>query len=424
MNIKTSVINLHKNSTLAWMICICAALFFSYELMQFHLLNAISSHLMKDLHISASHFGILGSTYLLADVLFLIPAGIILDRYPVRKVILSALLVCIIGTVGFACSTNFIQACFAHFLSGIGNAFCFLCCIMLVSRWFTSDKQAFVIGIVVTIGMLGGVIAQAPFNYLATLCNWREAMMIDAALGIAIFFAIFFIVKDSPDQTSLLEKKFNIKVFAKEIGDCFRSSQNFFCGLYTALTNLPLMIIGAAFGSLFLSQIHGFNPSTSSLITSLICMGTILGSTIFGYLSDKIGQRKPLMLIGALLSLIIILSMITIRNLHPYVMGLLFFNLGFFSSTQVLSYPLITQASPKHLVGTSMSISAVIIMGLAGVFQIISGKLLDMGWCGKIIDGIPIYSSTDFLRAFIIFPIGFIIAAASIKYIKEKKGVE
>lgn len=115
----------NRSYFISWIVCLCAGLFFCYELMQFHLLNAISSVLMQDLKISGSHLGLLGSTYLLADVIFLIPAGILLDRLSTKKVIVTALGICICGTIGFAVSTTFLQACISHFLSGIGNAFCF-----------------------------------------------------------------------------------------------------------------------------------------------------------------------------------------------------------------------------------------------------------------------------------------------------------
>lgn len=409
------------SSFLAWVVCLCAGLFFCYELMQFHLLNAVSTVLMQDLKMSASSFGFLGSTYLLADVIFLIPAGLILDRFSTKKVILSALFICILGTLSFAISQNFYQACIAHFLSGIGNAFCFLSCMMFISRWFPDDRQAFVIGVVVTLGMLGGVIAQAPFNYLASLCTWRKAMMIDAGVGMALFAVIFAFVKDAPYHLEKSPSTSSLGSLIKEVSVCLASKQNWSCGLYTALTNLPLMVIGAAWGSLFLMQKHGIESSLASFIAGLICMGTIVGSTLSGYLSDKLHERKSLMFIGAFLSLVVMIAVIGIPSAHPFTLGLLFFLLGLFSSTQVLSYPLITESAPKHLIGTSMSVSAVLIMGLAAASHIVTGKLIDYGWDGKIIDGSSIYSSSDFTRCFMIFPIGFLLSLVCLKWIKEKQ---
>ena len=85
-----------KQSILPWIVCFSASLFFAYELLQLHVMNAIAPMLMRDLALNATQFGGLSATYLLADVIFLLPAGIILDRFSVRKVILVALFLCVI----------------------------------------------------------------------------------------------------------------------------------------------------------------------------------------------------------------------------------------------------------------------------------------------------------------------------------------
>lgn len=412
---------IHSSSlVLAWAVCLCAGLFFAYELMQFHMLNAIAPMLLKDLNMSATSFGILGSTYLLADVLFLLPAGILLDRFSPRKVILTALLICLIGTVGFALSQTFLQACLSHFLSGIGNAFCFLSCMMFISRWFPLNKQAFAVGVIVTLGMLGGVIAQAPFSYLAEAFTWRYAMLIDASVGALIFALIFFVVKDAPNPLASPKTiKQKPTELLQELLSCVCNKQNILCGLYTALTNLPLMVIGAAWGGLFLTQVHHLSIADASLVAGMICMGTIVGSSLCGFISDYLGTRKPLMLLGAFTSLIIMTFIMTIQNASILQMGSLFFLLGLCSSTQVLGYPLISEGSPKHLTGTSMSVAAVVIMGLAAVAQLISGKLIDLHWNRLMIDGSPFYQPSDFMRCFMMFPIGLVLACGVIPFIKE-----
>lgn len=406
-----------KQSTLvAWAVCLCAGLFFAYELMQFHMLNAISPMLMKDLHLSGSAFGLLGSTYLLADVIFLLPAGILLDRYSPRKIILAALAICVLGTLGFGMSQNFLQACIAHFLSGIGNAFCFLSCIILISRWFALEKQSFVIGVIVTLGMLGGVIAQAPFSYLAEHVNWRNALFIDGAIGVILFGLIFIFVKDGPKKIAHHETE----PFLPALVKCILNKQNIFCGLYTAFTNLPLMVIGAAWGSLFLSQVHGLTLGDASLVAGMICSGTIVGSSLAGYLADYTGQKKRLMFVGAFLSLCVMGAIMILPKASFAQMLFLFFCLGLFSSTQVLGYPLITEKSPAHLTGTSMGVAAVIIMGVAGLAQVLSGKLIDWHWNHTFVDGTPLYQVSDFRNCFMMFPIVLLLSCLILLFIEEK----
>lgn len=412
---------LTKNRMLqATCICFIASLFFAYELMQLHMMNAISSMLMTDLKLAATEFGLLGSTYLLADVIFLLPAGMILDRFSVRRVILVALGLCILGTVGFAYSTYLWQACFCHFFSGIGNAFCFLSCVMLCSRWFPARFQALVMGLMVTMGLLGGVIAQTPFSLLAQAFNWREALLIDAALGCVIFALIFLFVVDARKKEEMQNKTLP---FLEGIRRSVFNLQNFSCGMYTGLMNLPIMILGAMWGSLFLTQVHGMNLTDASFTTSMICLGTIFGSPLVGFISDRVRQRKPVMIMGALASLGVFGVITLVQDPNPVLFTGLFFLLGFTTSSQVLGYPMITENNPPEITGTSMGVAAVMIMGLALILQPISGYLIDMNWDGQLVNGARFYAFSDFMRAFAIFPIGFALSFILMIFVKEKKSL-
>ncbi len=141
---------------MAWVICLSAGLFFFYEFFQLNLFDVINLPLREEFRLDAVQLSFMSSAYLWADILFLLPAGIILDRYSTRLVILLSMAVCVLGTICFALTHSFILACFFHFLTGIGNAFCFLSCVVLVSRWFPSRRQALVIGCLVTMAFIGG----------------------------------------------------------------------------------------------------------------------------------------------------------------------------------------------------------------------------------------------------------------------------
>ena len=403
-------------------ICVCfaASLFFAYELMQLHMLNAITPMLMTDLQFSATDLGILGSTYILADVLFLLPAGIILDRFSVRKVVLVALGLCVIGTVGFAYANTLWQACVCHFFSGIGNAFCFLSCMMLCSRWFPARSHALVMGLMLTMGLLGGVIAQTPFSLLAQAFSWREALLIDAAIGLIVFMLIFLFVVDARAQDEI---KVGAVSFFKGIKLSIMNGQNIACGIYTGMMNLPIMLLGAMWGSLFLIQVHGMTLIEASFVTSMVCLGTIVGSPLVGYISDKMTKRKPAMIAGALTSLAIFALIAGAKESDPLLFAFLFFCMGAATSTQVLGYPLIAENNPPALTGTSMGIAGMIIMGSSLVLQPISGMLIDYGWQGQNVEGIRFYTRGDFMRAFMIFPIGFVISFLLTYFIKEKSKV-
>lgn len=391
-----------------WLVCLIASCFFSYELVQLHMLNAISPMVMDALSLSTTDFSALCSTYLLADVIFLIPAGILLDRIPVRKMILIALGLCIAGTFGFALSTNFWQAAISHFLSGIGNAFCFLSCMMLATSWF-GKKSSFIMSIMITIGLLGGVLAQVPFTLLAENFGWQKTLLFDGIAGCLIWILNFAFVEENP--LAITERgKTSVKTFFLNLKPAFFNSQIWKCGFYTGFLNLPLMIISAMIGNLYLTQELHFDLLTASLITSMISVGTIVGSPAYGFISDFLGRKKVWMIAGTVLSLLSFCLIMTSKTPSVFAMMTLFFALGFFSASQVLGYPMIADSSPKELKGTSMGLAALIIMGLAFIGQPLTGYLIDLASSN---------GTYNFNYALMIFPIGFIVSLLIAFSLKE-----
>ena len=405
---------------LPYLVCFSASLFFAYELVQLHMMNAISPYLMKDLHMHATAFGELCATYLLADVIFLLPAGIILDRFSTRTVILSALLFCIVGTFGFSFAQSFRDAAICHFLSGIGNAFCFLSCMMLIAKWFPREKQPLIIGLVITVGMMGAVFAQYPVSLIAEAFSWRKALMVDGIAGLFILGLIYLFVHDGPKSTSS-----SIEIpFWEGVKRSVFNLQNVLCGIYTCFMNMPLMVLSAVWGSLFLIQVHGISLANASFIASMISMGTIIGSPLAGYLSNLTGSKKPWMLWGAISSVFLMVIIMLLPHPTELLLTSLFFLLGVSTSSQVLGYPLITENNPRELTGTSMGIAAVIIMGFPMLIQPLSGLLLDLGWQGTMHNGAPFYSHLNYIVAFSLFPVGFLLSLASTYFIKEGKEVK
>jgi len=388
-----------------------------------NIFNAISVDLMQDFSLNTVQLGYLSGTYLAADMLFLLPGGIILDRFSTRKVILTAMILCIVSTFGFALTHNVWLAASFHFISGIGNGFCFLSCIMLASRWFPPKKQAFVIGIIVTVAMLGGVMAQTPLALLAENFGWRHAVEFDAMLGIGIMFLIWMFVSDFPAKGREAHRQERAALetmgFVSSLRQAIANGQNWLCGLYTGLLNLPIMLFGALWGSLYLTEVHHLSNTNATIVTSMIFIGTIVGSPLSGWFSDNLGLRRLPMLLGGIISLVIILMIIMMPTLSMRASIALFFALGFFTSTQIIAYPTITESNPRAITGTSIALASTLIMGGAGLAQPFFAYVMNSGWNGRSINNVPIYSISDFNHALYIIPIGFIIGITAAWFIKE-----
>ena len=52
-------------------------------------------------------------------------------------------------------------------------------------------------GLMLTMGLLGGVVAQTPFSLLAQSYSWRDALLIDAGIGLVVLALIYLFVVDT-----------------------------------------------------------------------------------------------------------------------------------------------------------------------------------------------------------------------------------
>jgi MFS family permease len=403
----------------AWVVCLSAALFFFYEFIQMNMFNAINDSLRTSFDVNATEFGFLSSTYLWGDTAFLLPAGMILDRFSTRTILLTALVVCILGTLGFSQTESFYAAAFFHFISGCGNAFCFLACILLVSRWFPPNRQAFVVGIVVTMAFFGGVIAQTPLAWLADQVGWRAALVYDSILGCVFFVIMFLNVQDFPHnyiETKIHEKQLSFLFGLKK---ALLNLQNILAGLYTCLLNLPIMVLDAIWGVTYLKMVYGLSNLQASTVAAMIFFGSMIACPLAGFLSDRIGLRKKPMIWGAALSLLIISLVVFVPGWSYSALLFLFFMIGFFTSTQIIAYPFAAESNQDSLTGTAVGLVSLIIIGGAALAQIAFGQLLDCNWDGLMENGQRIYSAIAYQHAMLMFPIAMFIGLLSSFALKE-----
>lgn len=405
---------LPRGDLMAWLVCLSAGLFFFYEFFQLNIFDVINQPLRNDFHIDAAQLSWMSSTYLWADILFLLPAGIILDRYSTRRVILTAMLVCVIGTVGFAITNSFALASFFHFLSGIGNAFCFLSCVVLVSHWFPPRRQALVIGSLVTMAFLGGMMAHTPFAHLNEYYGWRRSLLIDGGVGVLLFLWIYQVVQDRPDRVGY-DKKASQQAIIPGFLQALGNLQNWLAGLYTSFLNLPIMVLCALWGASYLQVVHHLPELAASNIVSLIFIGSIIGCPLVGWLSDSQGRRKPLMIAGAVATLVTVVPLFMEIALSQTELSILFFALGLFTSTQVISYPLIAESNSSENTGAATGIASVLIMGGGGVGQVLFGLLIQHH--ARAVT--QHYSVADFQYAMWIFPLAAVAALLAVLLTRE-----
>jgi MFS family permease len=198
-----------------------------------------------------------------------------------------------------------------------------------------------------------------------------------------------------------------------------KNPHNWNAGLYTATMNLPIMIVAGLFGAQFMSQSYGFNSLQSSMISMMIFIGTIVGSSVFGILSDFLKERRRPMIAAAMISLILFCVILFGPSCGYFTYLIFFFLLGFTTAAQIIGYPVTQELNPRSLSGSALGFISVMIMGLPILFQPLCGYLMDVH---ERNDGV--YTLGDYRLGLSVLSVGFVISILTAYCLPESYGVK
>jgi MFS family permease len=393
-----------QNLSKSWLVVMAAASFFFYSFIQMTMFSTaeMKNYFSEALAIpDTASFGVFAGMFLIGCVIFLIPAGVLLDKFSVRKLLLGSVIIAVTGVAGLTFTHNLAIAKFFRFLIGVAHCIAFMGPLRLAPRWFPSKKLALAVGLVITFAVTGGLISQTPMYWAITALGGKQTMLLNLGLGILIFIIIYLFVKDHPEGSVKGESSETLPLWEglkKAIGN----KQNWLSGFYIGLLNLAVLLLGAIWGTNYLQ--YKYNYLTPEIITSIIGMifiGTMIGSPLCGLLSDRLKSRKWTMLVGAILSLGIMLIIMYSSNPSALFLYMMFLLLGIITSAQTIGYAVIAESNEDKVLGTANGFSAVLLMGMAAIAQPL------FGWLVSVLGG---DSVTSYMKAIYLMPVSFLIA--------------
>jgi MFS family permease len=415
MGPKTLVLKASAHS--GWLICGIASLFYLYEFAQITVFNSLSTQIMQRYSIDATQLSSLSAMYYYINVLLLIPAGFILDKYSVKRSMLIAMAISMLGTMIFAFSSSFLLSAVGRAISGVGGAFSFLSCMKLIISWMSEKKIAFSISCLITVGFFGGILVQIPFAILSEKVSLHASLSALVFFGFIIWCLIAFFVDDGAEQ-----KKNNDTPFISLLRlllVALKNKQTWFCGGYISLMNLPVLILAALWSNLYLEEVSHFSHINASVVSSFLILGIAVGSPLVGRISEIISSKRLIMFVGSLSSFVVLYGIIFMEG--SFVGSIvMFFALGLFSSTQCLGYPLIIENNSEKSTAVVTSIASILVLGGGAFLKVLFGFILDFSWDGKMSGLMKVYSKGSFDSALNLILFCFIVSGILTFLIKEK----
>jgi MFS family permease len=347
--------------------------------------------------------------YYYTYALFAVVAGAAVDRWGAKYVMAVGVLILAVGTAMFGVSVGWIAAA-GRLLTGAGAAFAFVGAVYLAAHGLPARYLATAIGLTQCLGMLGGAAGQfvaAPLIHGPI--NWQQFWFYSGAVVLVIAVAMFVV---TPREGQTQGSKAGIWSTFAPYKIVLTNPQSYLCGLCAGLLFLPTTVGAMTWGVSMLEHAWQVDYVHAVDRAAAVAMGWVFGCPILGYLTDRIGRRKPVVLGGAALMLVAMLGInyLPPGTFPPYVLG---FVLGFGSGAAMIPYSIIKEVNPDNAKGSATGAMNFLVFVMSALVGPAFGGLLQ-----RLAGGAAL-SLDVFVKADSVFVAAIVLAAILALFLKE-----
>jgi MFS family permease len=283
---------------------------------------------------------------------FSLVAGASMDLLGPRKVVPLGAAAVGIGALLFA--TGDVQAAsLGRLLQGAGGVFALVGAVYIATSSFPASRAATLIGATQMFGMAGGSAGQFVVGpVIGAGVAWSRFWLFMGVAGLAIAAALYSLLPPAEAKPSGRE---GWKGALRAMGTVFRNPQSILCGMIAGLLFIPTTIFDMIWGVRFLQEARGHEYADAVIRSATMPLGWMIGCPLLGFVSDRLGRRRPV-IIGAALVLLLCLAWILYgpgNVLPPYVLALV---AGIASGAAMLPYTVIKEANPPEVSGTATGV--------------------------------------------------------------------
>jgi MFS family permease len=283
---------------------------------------------------------------------FSLVAGAAMDRLGPRKVVPLGAFAVGIGALLFATGNN--QAASAgRLLQGAGGVFALVGAVYIATTSFPASRAATLIGATQMFGMAGGSAGQFVVGpVMGAGVHWSHFWMVMGVAGLTIGAALYVLL---PAKVAPKEGGAWLPGALRAMGTVFANPQSILCGMIAGLLFIPTTIFDMIWGVRFLQEARGHEYAEAVIRSATVPLGWIIGCPLLGFVSDRIGRRKPV-IAGA--AVVLLACLVWILHgpadvLPPYLLGLV---AGIASGAAMLPYTVIKEANPPAVSGTATGV--------------------------------------------------------------------
>lgn len=318
-------------------------------------------YLRKEFAMSNTEAGAIISLFFAGYAATQIPSGFMVKKFGVRIMFTLGMMLTSLCTGVLGAVTSVFQLKALRLGVGVAEAPVAIACTSAINNWFPPKEKGTASGIFLAGSKLGPLIVPPLCAWIISVWGWREIFYFFMVPGLLLSVAWFLLVSDKPAESKFVSqgeaeyiasdapaatkpgegKKREYKLWwldklvrAKKVEPLTNSAQVFRCwDIYGAALGYFFMVgivsVLMSWLPTYLVTVKKFAIMKTAFVSSAPFAGTVVGNFLGGWISDNVlnKRRKPLMLVTALSTTIMMYSLIN-APAEPYSLALLLFVTG------------------------------------------------------------------------------------------------
>jgi sugar phosphate permease len=377
----------------------------------------LSEPLMRVFDTDATSLGLLRSSFFYIYALLQVPAGLLTDRYGARAIAAAGTVVMSLGSLAFGLAPTYLVAFAGRLAVGLGASVLFIAALRFCANWYRPDEFGTMTGATFTVGILGGLAATTPLAIAISTLGWRGTLVGLGALGVAIAVGVVLLSQDTPEDAGLPaidnvpdRPEVSAADLKRYVRDAVGEPETWLLGVMLFfMTGVGITIFGL-WGIPYLVQTYGISVTEASVYLLVGNIGGMVGPTLFGWLSDRVGRRAEFIVLSAVMFALTWAIFAVFGQIPLLLVGAIFLFSRVLRGGIPLAFTVMKERHPEAASGTVVGL--VNTMGWLGaaVFPVLLGAALDRYWTGEMVNGTRVYTTFGYRVAFAIAVAGGLVA--------------
>lgn len=342
----------------------------------FRTVNAvIAPDLVRDIGVDPASLGLLTSAYFLSFAAFQLPLGVLLDRYGARRVEAALLLFASAGAFVFARAETLTGLMLGRALIGLGVSACLMAAFKAFTLWFPPERLPLANGIQMISGGVGALAATTPVELCLRLTDWRGVFLVLAGVTVAAALCVLLVV---PEKTGTHSGE-TLREQLSGIRSVFTSRIFWSIAPWAVAAQAAYLSISGLWSGPWLRDIANYDRMAVANTLMGVSLAMIAGYFTFGALAERLARRNIQPMTVAAVGMLIFMGVQCLLVLQwASLTRSLWLLFGFFGTSCILPYAVLSQSFPRHLAGRANTGLNLLVFVAAFAAQWVIGLIINL----------------------------------------------